>query len=99
MKAIRIAVPVAFAALLLSTPCFAQTKAQEEANEKTVQLSQVPQAARDAGQKALGAAPTEAKMVSGTSPQEYELETKDKSGKEISVHVKADGTVVKKETE
>jgi hypothetical protein len=41
--------------------------------------------------------PTEAKMVSGTNPQEYELEAKDRSGKEVGVHVHADGTVVKKE--
>lgn len=44
-------------------------------------------------------APTEAKIVSGTTPQQYELEAKDKSGKEVGVHVRADGTVVKKETE
>jgi len=44
-------------------------------------------------------APTEAKLVGGSNPQEYELEGKDKSGKEISVHVQANGTIVKKETE
>ena len=44
-------------------------------------------------------APTEAKLVSGTNPQEYELEGKDKSGKEVSIHVRADGTVVKTEKE
>ena len=100
MKAMRFAIPVAVSAVLLAAPCLAQTnKTPEESQEKTVQLSQVPQAARDAGQKVLGMAPTEAKMVNGTTPQEYELEAKDKSGKEVSVHVRADGTVVKKETE
>jgi hypothetical protein len=59
----------------------------------------VPQPARDAAQKALGMAPTEARLVSGTNPQEYELEGKDKAGKEVSVHVRADGTVVKSEKE
>jgi len=99
MTALRFAIPMALSAALAAAPCLAQTKAQEESQEKTVQLSQVPQAARDAGQKALGMAPTEAKMVNGTNPQEYELEAKDSSGKEVSVHVRGDGTVVKKETE
>ncbi len=99
MNAMRLAIPATLGMLLLSVPAFAQTKAQEEAQEKTVQLSQVPQPARDAAQKALGTAPTEAKLVNGTSPQEYELEAKATSGKEVSVHVRADGTVVKKETE
>jgi hypothetical protein len=70
---------------------------EEEATEKTVQLSEVPQAARDAAQKELGAAPTEAKVVSGTSPTQYELEARNKSGKETAVHVLANGTIVKKE--
>ncbi|MFL6603634.1 MAG: hypothetical protein ACJ8R9_20225 [Steroidobacteraceae bacterium] len=84
---------VAFAA-----PGFAQDKS-EEAREKTIRLSEVPKAARDAAQKALGTAPTEAKLVSGTQPQEYELEAKKAGGKEMSVHVTADGKVVKTESE
>jgi len=100
MRLMRFAIPTTLAIALLATgPGFAQTKAQEEANEKTIQLSQVPQAARDAAQKELGMAPTEAKIINGTNPQQYELEGKDKSGKEISVHVQANGTIVKKETE
>jgi hypothetical protein len=70
---------------------------QEEANEKTIQLSEVPKAARDAAQKELGTAPTEAKVVSGTSPMQYELEAKTTDGKETGVHVLANGTIVKKE--
>jgi hypothetical protein len=70
---------------------------EEEAHEKTIQLAEVPQAARDAAQKALGTAPTEAKVVNGTSPVQYELEAKDKNGKETAVHVLANGTIVKKE--
>jgi hypothetical protein len=70
---------------------------EEEANEKTIQLAEVPQAARDAAQKELGTAPTEAKVVNGTSPVQYELEAKDKNGKEAAVHVLANGTIVKKE--
>jgi hypothetical protein len=70
---------------------------QEEANEKAIQLSEVPQVARDAAQKELGTAPTEAKVVSGTSPMQYELEAKTSDGKETAVHVLANGTIVKKE--
>jgi hypothetical protein len=69
---------------------------QEEANEKTIQLSEVPKAARDAAQKELGTAPTEAKVVNGTSPMQYELEAKARNGKESAVHVLANGTNVKK---
>ena len=70
---------------------------QEEANEKKIQLAEVPQAARDAAQKELGTAPTEAKVVNGTSPMQYELEAKTKDGKETGVHVLANGTIVRKE--
>jgi hypothetical protein len=95
----RLAIPVALGVLFVAPQTFGQTKDHDEANEKTIQLSQVPKAARDAAQKELGAMPTEAKMVSGTGPQEYELEAKDRSGKEISVHVRADGTATKREKE
>ena len=81
--------------LAVGAPSFGQ-KQSEESREKTIELSQVPQAAVEAAQKALGTAPTEATMISGTSPQEYELEAKNKSGKEIGVHVSADGKVLKK---
>jgi hypothetical protein len=80
----------------LASPSFAQ-KQSEESREKTIRLAEVPQAARDAARKALGTAPTEAKLVSGTQPQEYELEAKNAAGKEVSVHVTADGKVVKTE--
>lgn len=94
----RFAIPLMVStALLAAAPSFAQTKSQEEASEKTVQLSQVPQAARDAAQKELGMAPTEAKIVNGTNPTQYELEAKSQNGKEVGVHVLANGTIVKKE--
>ena len=82
----------------LVTPSVAQDKS-EEAREKTIRLAEVPQAARDAAKKALGTAPTEAKLVTGTQPQEYELEARKAGGKEMSVHVTADGKVVKTEHE
>src|SRR5690349_1965017 len=86
------------AALVLSAPVFAAGKS-EEAREKSVELSSVPKAAVDAAKQALGAEPTEAKIISGTRPQQYELEARNASGKETAVHVRADGTIVKRETE
>jgi hypothetical protein len=71
----------------------------EATQEQSIQLSQVPKLARDAAQKALGTTPTEAKVVVGTSPQEYQFYATSKSGKPISVHVLADGKVLKKERE
>jgi hypothetical protein len=89
--------PVVISALaVLSSPGFAQSL-NEEYREKTIGLSEVPQAAIEAAQKALGTAPTEAKLIQGTSPQEYELEAATKSGGEMSVHVLANGKVIKLE--
>ncbi len=70
----------------------------EEAREKTIALSSVPKAAVDAAKRALGADPTEAKIISGTRPQQYELAV-ESGGKENAVHVRANGTIVKHETE
>jgi hypothetical protein len=84
--------------LAVSAQSFAQSK-DEEAREKAVGMAQVPQPARDAAQKVLGTAPTEAKVVEGTNPQEYELEGKNAAGKEMGVHVLANGKVVKTESE
>ena len=96
MNATSILTPVALGLLVVVTaPSFGQGK-DEESREKTVQLSEVPQAAMDAARKALGTAPTEAKIISGTSPQQYELEAKNKAGREVAVHVSADGKVLKK---
>jgi hypothetical protein len=86
------------AALVLSGPLFAASKS-EEAREKTVALSSVPKAAIDAAKQALGADPTEAKIIRGTKPQQYELEAKTAAGPEAAVHVRGDGTIVKRETE
>ncbi len=80
---------------LVTAPGFSHDKG-EEAREKTIQLSEVPQAAMAAAEKALGTAPTKAKEIGGTSPQRYELEAKNASGKEIGVDVSADGKVLKK---
>ena len=96
MNIISILAPAALGLLVVATaPSFGQDK-DEEPLEETIQLSEVPKAALEAAQEALGRAPTEAKVISGTSPQQYELEAKNKSGKEIGVHVSADGKVLKK---
>ena len=80
-------------------PGFHEGLDKEEAREKTVEMSSVPKAAVDAAKKALGADPTEAKIINGTKPQQYELEAKTSAGKEVAVHVRGDGTIVKRETE
>jgi hypothetical protein len=96
MKKIHIPLMVG-AALALSGPVLAAEN--HEANEKTVALSSVPKAAVDAAKQALGADPTEAKIIAGTKPRQYELEAKNASGQEVAVHVRADGTITKRETE
>lgn len=83
---------------VFAAPSFAQSRS-EEAREKPIAMSKVPQAARDAAKKALGSEPTEAKIVTGTKPQQYELRAQNSSKKEFAVHVLVDGTVVKSETE
>jgi hypothetical protein len=98
MKKILIAPSAIGAALALAGPLFAQS-AREESREKTVALSSVPQPAMDAAKKALGTDPTEAKLVAGTRPQQYELEAKNSSGQEKAVHVTGAGKIVKSETE
>jgi len=98
MKKIHIVPLVAGAVLALSSPLFAASKS-EEAREKTVEMSSVPKAAVDAAKKALGADPTEAKIINGTKPQQYELAVEASGGKESAVHVRGDGTIVKRETE
>jgi hypothetical protein len=87
--------PTIVGLIAVAPQSFSQSQ-KEESREQTIALSQVPEAARAAAQKVLGAAPTEAKVIKGTDPQQYELEAKTKSGKEMNVHVTADGKVVSK---
>ncbi|HWF63362.1 MAG TPA: hypothetical protein VN685_01985 [Rhizomicrobium sp.] len=98
MKKIMIAPLTVGALLVLGGPLFAQSSG-EESREKPIALSSVPQAAKDAAKQALGSDPTEAKIISGTRPQQYELEARNSSGQEASVHVRGDGRVIKRETE
>lgn len=72
----------------------------DESRERSIALSKVPQPAKDAAKQALGADPTEAKIIRGTRPQQYELEAMNTSGGgEKAVHVTGDGKVLKQETE
>jgi hypothetical protein len=58
--------PVVISTLaVVSNPGFAQSL-KEEYREKTIGLSEVPQAVIAAARKALGTAPTEAKLIQGT---------------------------------
>jgi hypothetical protein len=99
MNVSGVLMPVAISVLVMvSNPGFAQSR-KDEYREKTISLSEVPRAAIGAAQKALGIAPTEAKLIEGTSPQEYELEAPSESGGEVSVHVLANGKVIKLEQE
>jgi hypothetical protein len=78
-----------------TTPSTGTEDTSRSSQEQTVDVSQVPQPARAAAQKVLGTKPTDAKVIVGTSPQEYELMAKSKAGKEAKVRVLADGTVMK----
>jgi len=89
--------PIVIGALFLSGPVLAA--GSDEASEKTVPLSSVPKAAVYAAKRALGSDPTDAKIITGTNPQQYELQAAKDSGKEVAVHVRADGTIVKREPE
>ena len=84
---------------LAAAPALAHENKAEEAKEKPIALSQVPKAAVAAAQKALGSNTLEARLVRGHGQRVYELETKDASGKERSVHVAANGKILKTESE
>ncbi|MBV9995155.1 MAG: PepSY domain-containing protein [Caulobacteraceae bacterium] len=87
------------AALALATaPALAKENRAEEAHEKPIALSQVPKAAVDAAQRALGGNITKAEIISGKS-RVYELSSTDASGKGKAVHVTAAGKILKTETE
>src|SRR5581483_134349 len=63
MKSLHyLTIAVAATFIASSVPSFAASRS-EESREKTIQMSQVPKPAVDAATKALGATPTEAKIV------------------------------------
>ena len=66
----------------------------DEGQELFIQISQVPEPALDAAEKALGSMPTRAGIVVGTDPQVYDLQATDQSGKAVGVNVLSDGEVL-----
>lgn len=99
MNVSAVPIAVAISALVAVTDAAFAQGLTASYREVTIGLSEVPQAAIDAAQKALGIAPTEARLIPGTSPQEYELEAPSKSGGGTSVHVLENGTVINREHE
>jgi uncharacterized membrane protein YkoI len=84
---------------LAAAPGFAQESKSEEAREKPIAMAQVPKPAVDAAKKTLGPNLTEARVMTEHGKTVYELSAKDASGKEKSVHVSADGKILKTENE
>ncbi len=82
--------------LLLAPPAAGQTTLQEQTREKSIRVSEVPQPARDAAQRELGAEPSRASALDGTQPQQYQLAGRNGLGGEVVVRVQADGTVLAK---
>ncbi len=100
----------AVGALLLSSPTFAQStmdkaktgvndtvkNVQESTVGRHIELSAVPSKAMAAAHKEIGTNITEAKQERENGREVYELEGRDSANKEHSVHVTADGTVLRK---
>ncbi len=99
----------AVGALLLSGPVFAQStmdraktgvndtmkNLQEDTVGRHIELSAVPSKAMEAAHKAIGTNITEAKQERQNGQEVYELEGRDTANKEHSVHVTADGKVLR----
>jgi uncharacterized membrane protein YkoI len=82
---------------------FAQAQGQnreEERQEQRIDMSQVPAAAMNAARQALNVPITEASIVGQQNGQTvYELEGRNQQGREVGVHVTANGQVIKRESE
>lgn len=99
MSRLTTVLAVVGAAMLMSTPLLAADQSTtEESREKTVQLSEVPTPAVNAAKQTIGGNVNEAKVTVENGQQVYELQGKDASGKTKSVHVTADGKVLKTES-
>jgi uncharacterized membrane protein YkoI len=106
----RLLLSAALGALLLTSPAFAQSttdkaktemkddfkKAQESVTGRRVELSSVPAAAMATAHKQIGPNITEAKQERQNGQMVYELEGRDSANKERSVHVTADGKLIRK---
>jgi hypothetical protein len=89
----------ATAALVIAGVIGTLAIAYDEENETAIELSQVPQAARDAAQGQLAGGIREAKVIDREGKKLYELEGRDASGQKISLRVQADGQVLEREND
>ncbi len=87
----------AAAAAIFAGGAVALAISSKEENETAIELSQVPQPARDTAQKQLGGAIREAKVMEQNGQKVYELEGQNASGQKMSVYVNADGKIVSHE--
>jgi uncharacterized membrane protein YkoI len=89
------------ALLAMNPPAFAQSTQQSRDEAGTpIQLSEVPPPVLSAARHHLGGQVKEAHLVedpAGRGQQVYELTGTDKHGKAMSIHVTANGTIVKTE--
>jgi uncharacterized membrane protein YkoI len=92
----KVAMGAAVAALIAGG-AVALAISSEEENETAIELSQVPQPARDEAQKQLGGTIREAKVMERDGQKLYELEGQNTSGQKMSVYVTADGKAVQVE--
>jgi len=68
---------------------------QEDTIGRRIELSAVPSKAMEAAHKAIGTNITEAKQERENGQEVYELEGRDGANKERSVHVTADGKILR----
>ncbi len=71
-------------------------KAKEAVTGRRVELSSVPASAMATAHKEIGQNITEARQSRENGQEVYELEGRDAANKEHSVHVTADGKVLRK---
>ncbi len=93
--------PAAFAQNTMDKAKTGASDTMNQVKESTVgrkvELSAVPAAAMSAAHKAIGPNITEAKQERRNGQEVYELEGRDSANKKHTVHVTADGKVVKKD--
>jgi len=87
----------AAAALMIAGGAVALAISSEEENETAIELSQVPQPARDEAQRQLGGTIRETKVMERDGQKIYEFEGQNASGQKMSVYVTPDGKAVQGE--
>lgn len=95
-----LAAPAAFAQSTMDNAKTGLSDTLNKAKEKTVgrrvELSSVPASALAAAHKEIGTNLTEANQEQENGKQVYEIEGKDAANNSHSIHVTADGTVLRK---